>query len=61
MKVITRKCMVVAGALAVLAVYTAGAYRNELARQAPMSPAVRLAIACQPMQPSAPCDETRAA
>ncbi|SOP96812.1 hypothetical protein [Pseudomonas syringae] len=35
MKAITRKCMVVAGALAVLAVYGAGAYRNELARQAP--------------------------
>ncbi|KPW55522.1 hypothetical protein RA263_09510 [Pseudomonas syringae pv. tagetis] len=35
MKAITRKCMVVIGALAVMAVYTAGAYRNELARQAP--------------------------
>ncbi len=35
MKAITRKCMVAAGALAVLAIYSAGAYRNELTRQAP--------------------------
>ncbi|GKS04453.1 hypothetical protein PSTH1771_05575 [Pseudomonas syringae pv. theae] len=35
MKVKTRKCMLVIGTLAVMAVYATGAYRNEMARQAP--------------------------
>ncbi|WP_200866324.1 hypothetical protein [Pseudomonas syringae] len=34
MKVITRRCMAAIGILAVLAVYAAGAYQNELSRQA---------------------------
>ena len=35
MRPITRKCMAVAGVIAVLGVYAAGAWRTELARQAP--------------------------
>ncbi|WP_236442516.1 hypothetical protein [Pseudomonas syringae] len=35
MNSITRKCMVAAGIIAVLGVYAAGAWRIELARQAP--------------------------
>lgn len=34
MKVKTRKCMAVVGVIAVIAVYAAGVYRVELARQA---------------------------
>ncbi|KPW22440.1 MULTISPECIES: hypothetical protein [Pseudomonas syringae group] len=35
MKVITRRCMAAVGIITVLAVYAAGAYRNELSRQNP--------------------------
>lgn len=35
MKARTRKCMAVAGVIAVLGIYAAGVYRIEMARQAP--------------------------